>query len=127
MKTFEQQIAEHLRHEAPLGIPREWLQREEVTASAAVVSFEQERTRDETVKKLSSAEGSSSLAATSSEVNGEYSLVPLEQLREIAAKCVKCRLCEGRNKVVFGVGNTNRPLIAFVGEGPGADEDRIGR
>jgi DNA polymerase len=39
--------------------------------------------------------------------------------------CHRCRLSEARNKIVFGVGNENAPLV-FVGEGPGADEDAQG-
>lgn len=39
--------------------------------------------------------------------------------------CTRCRLHEGRNKIVFGVGNKHAPLV-FVGEGPGADEDAQG-
>ncbi|HKA00605.1 MAG TPA: uracil-DNA glycosylase [Candidatus Solibacter sp.] len=39
--------------------------------------------------------------------------------------CRRCRLHEGRNKIVFGVGNEKSPLV-FVGEGPGADEDAQG-
>ena len=39
--------------------------------------------------------------------------------------CRRCRLHEGRNKIVFGVGNERSPLV-FVGEGPGADEDAQG-
>jgi uracil-DNA glycosylase family 4 len=39
--------------------------------------------------------------------------------------CTRCRLHEGRNKIVFGVGNPNTKLV-FVGEGPGADEDAQG-
>jgi DNA polymerase len=39
--------------------------------------------------------------------------------------CKRCRLHEGRNKIVFGVGNEKAPLV-FVGEGPGADEDAQG-
>ncbi len=39
--------------------------------------------------------------------------------------CRRCRLHEGRNKIVFGVGNEHAPLV-FVGEGPGADEDAQG-
>jgi uracil-DNA glycosylase len=39
--------------------------------------------------------------------------------------CRRCRLHEGRNKLVFGVGNEHAPLV-FVGEGPGADEDAQG-
>ena len=39
--------------------------------------------------------------------------------------CKRCRLHEGRHKLVFGVGNGRAPLV-FVGEGPGADEDEQG-
>lgn len=36
--------------------------------------------------------------------------------------CRRCRLCQARNKIVFGSGNPEARLV-FVGEGPGADED----
>jgi DNA polymerase len=39
--------------------------------------------------------------------------------------CRRCRLHEGRTKIVFGVGNERSPLV-FVGEGPGQDEDAQG-
>ena len=39
--------------------------------------------------------------------------------------CRRCRLCEQRQKIVFGSGNENARLV-FVGEGPGADEDEQG-
>lgn len=39
--------------------------------------------------------------------------------------CRRCRLCEARNKIVFGSGNEQARLV-FVGEGPGADEDASG-
>ena len=39
--------------------------------------------------------------------------------------CRRCRLHEGRTKLVFGVGSEKAPLV-FVGEGPGADEDAQG-
>lgn len=41
------------------------------------------------------------------------------------AACPRCPLCRGRTQVVFGVGNPGARVV-FVGEGPGADEDRIG-
>jgi DNA polymerase len=41
------------------------------------------------------------------------------------AGCTRCRLCEGRNKVVFGTGNPDAELM-LIGEGPGAEEDRQG-
>jgi uracil-DNA glycosylase family 4 len=39
--------------------------------------------------------------------------------------CKRCRLHEGRNRIVFGAGNDQARLV-FVGEGPGADEDAQG-
>lgn len=49
----------------------------------------------------------------------------LEQIRVDIGDCKRCRLCEGRNQIVFGSGNERSPLV-FVGEGPGADEDEQG-
>jgi uracil-DNA glycosylase family 4 len=40
--------------------------------------------------------------------------------------CTKCPLAQGRNHTVFGEINPDADLV-FVGEGPGADEDRTGR
>ena len=49
----------------------------------------------------------------------------LQIRQDIGDDCRRCRLCEARNKIVFGSGNENSPLV-FVGEGPGADEDAQG-
>ena len=49
----------------------------------------------------------------------------LRQLREEIGDCRRCRLAEGRTHLVFGVGDPGARLL-FVGEGPGADEDRRG-
>ena len=49
----------------------------------------------------------------------------LPRILEDIGDCRRCRLHEGRNKLVFGVGNEKSPLV-FVGEGPGADEDAQG-
>lgn len=48
-----------------------------------------------------------------------------ELLKEIAA-CEKCPLRAGCNRVVPGEGNP-RAEVMFIGEGPGAEEDRTGR
>ncbi len=40
--------------------------------------------------------------------------------------CRKCDLCKTRTTVVFGEGSASAELV-FVGEGPGAEEDRQGR
>src|SRR5262245_39481366 len=49
----------------------------------------------------------------------------LLKIIEDIGDCKRCRLHSGRNKIVFGVGNEQSPLV-FVGEGPGADEDAQG-
>jgi len=49
----------------------------------------------------------------------------LEAVREALGDCRRCRLCEQRTRIVFGDGNPHAELL-FVGEGPGAEEDRRG-
>lgn len=53
-------------------------------------------------------------------------LKQLERLRERCLICTQCVLREGCQQVVFGEGNLQTRLL-LVGEGPGADEDRLGR
>ena len=48
-----------------------------------------------------------------------------EELENSIINCNKCKLCKTRQNIVFGVGNKNADIM-FIGEGPGADEDRIG-
>ena len=50
----------------------------------------------------------------------------LAVLTEEARSCVRCKLAElGRTQVVVGMGDPSAELM-FVGEGPGAEEDRQG-
>jgi DNA polymerase len=50
----------------------------------------------------------------------------LDSLREEVAGCLKCpHLASSRTQTVFGVGNPDAELM-FIGEAPGADEDRQG-
>lgn len=49
----------------------------------------------------------------------------LAAIRDEIGDCKRCRLCEGRNKIVFGQGSAVAELM-FVGEAPGADEDAQG-
>ena len=49
----------------------------------------------------------------------------LENIRAYIGDCQRCKLCQGRNKIVFGDGNPRADLV-FVGEGPGRDEDMQG-
>jgi len=49
----------------------------------------------------------------------------LPRILEDIGDCKRCRLHEGRNKIVFGSGDPAAKIV-FVGEGPGADEDEQG-
>lgn len=80
--------------------------------------------------------GEKEAATTPSRQGGENqvpSLVPpfepvhdsLRQIGEDIGDCKRCRLHEGRNRIVFGSGDEQAKLV-FVGEGPGADEDEQG-
>lgn len=50
----------------------------------------------------------------------------LDQLAACVANCVRCpQLAQTRTQTVFGVGNP-QARVMFIGEAPGADEDRVG-
>lgn len=49
----------------------------------------------------------------------------IEALMQEVAGCTRCRLSQGRNKLVFGAGNPDSGIL-LVGEGPGATEDMQG-
>ena len=72
--------------------------------------------------------GSSPAAPAAQEPTPRRQLVPgtLEHLAETVRHCRNCPLCETRLNAVPGEGNPHARLM-FIGEGPGADEDRQGR
>lgn len=49
----------------------------------------------------------------------------LEKIKVEVEKCTKCGLCKNRTNTVFADGDPNADIM-FIGEGPGADEDREG-
>jgi DNA polymerase len=49
----------------------------------------------------------------------------LQVVREELGDCQRCKLAGGRKNIVYGVGSPDAPLV-FIGEAPGADEDRTG-
>lgn len=49
----------------------------------------------------------------------------LSSMAKALASCQRCRLWKGRTQVVFGVGDP-KAAVVFVGEAPGAEEDRQG-
>src|SRR5947207_4190035 len=64
--------------------------------------------------------------AIATEGGGATTTSEWDDLQRIAMACTKCRLAGTRTQVVYGVGNPNADLM-FIGEAPGADEDRQGK
>ncbi len=65
-------------------------------------------------------------AALRSQAQGWSAATKLEYLRKKnVGDCRRCGLCQTRTNIVFGVGNAETKIM-FVGEAPGADEDRTG-
>jgi DNA polymerase len=52
--------------------------------------------------------------------------ISLEDLREDIGDCRRCKLYQDRNTLVFGEGSPKARLV-FVGEGPGREEDQVGK
>jgi uracil-DNA glycosylase family 4 len=59
-------------------------------------------------------------------ITGEARVRALAVVEDTVRGCTACKLCSGRTQTVFSRGNPEAELF-FVGEAPGADEDRIGR
>jgi uracil-DNA glycosylase len=99
-------IKVHLQNEKLAGLPVSWFQG---SASEQI-----------------SLKAQPQVIAMAEPLRESFSNLTLDELRLKALDCKSCRLCETRQNVVFGVGNSRNPLIAFVGEGPGAEEDAQG-
>lgn len=58
-------------------------------------------------------------------VRDGVALMGWDELRAVVATCRACPLHAGRTQTVFGVGDPRADWL-FIGEAPGADEDRLG-
>ncbi len=65
------------------------------------------------------------VAEVEMDAKGVKGVAGLEGFRASICECQKCELGATRNKFVFGVGNPDADIM-FIGEAPGADEDRQG-
>jgi uracil-DNA glycosylase family 4 len=54
-------------------------------------------------------------------------LESMKKLDEQIKECTLCRLSESRTNAVPGSGNIKDPAVVFVGEGPGRNEDLLGK
>jgi DNA polymerase len=71
-------------------------------------------------------ESTDTLPAETATLTVEERLKELTVLRERVTECTRCeQLAKTRRQTVFGVGKID-PELCFVGEAPGADEDRQG-
>jgi uracil-DNA glycosylase family 4 len=78
------------------------------------------------VRPLPDASCAPTPAAGPSSSAGAPGSVSLDQIRMELGDCRRCDLASGRTNIVFGEGSAQARLV-FVGEGPGAEEDRSGR
>ncbi len=79
-------------------------------------------------ERLAAPGGSGAPPAPSGAIEPAALAVRVARLAEISgqvAVCRLCRLCETRNRTVFGAGDAATDLL-FIGEGPGAEEDKQG-
>ena len=96
---------------------------EQVEESVPQVNLFGEKVSQETMARNVKARISPAETNTLSDAPRDRSL---EEIRIDLGECTRCRLHEHRTNIVFGEGNPAADLV-FVGEGPGADEDRTGR
>ncbi|MBU0984565.1 MAG: uracil-DNA glycosylase [candidate division Zixibacteria bacterium] len=98
---------------------------EMVVDRSAVAAAQQEMSRVVSVDQVVAGGGNVQLqqGAANLFVNATYE--SLEDHRQAICNCELCPLGKTRNKFVYGVGNSNADIM-FVGEAPGADEDRLG-
>jgi len=109
-----------LRNERRLGVTHWTIQRAAAAADTDPVPSV------ETPIMASSVEPGGLPPLCDRELSESEAQAALAQLDETCVRgCERCGLHKHRTQTVFGVGKA-RPELVFVGEGPGADEDRKG-
>lgn len=102
-------------------IEKYFLQQNQIKFSNIVCSSNNKKIILKNPQKLKSKKDNKDISKMK-EINNEE----LKKIYSEVEKCMKCEaLCNSRLNVVFGRGN-EEPDIVFVGEAPGADEDKQG-
>lgn len=116
------------RRESTLAdITRQVLQAESLLgATTFLPSLRSDLPRDFTGRVEPSQPGEIALSIADQPPSGESNELLEAMDHNEVRTCRKCPLAEGRTNTVFGEGNPQAELV-FVGEGPGAEEDRQGR
>jgi len=94
-------------------------------ASPASEEAERPVARPETSSVPSGVTGLAPVRSAEPAVPAAERASELSRVAAAAAACTRCRLAGGRHTVVFGSGDADADLM-FIGEGPGAEEDRQG-
>lgn len=115
LKALTRAAAAHARRERALGVRREAAQ------------AKKKRTQSDGDATAPGSDGAPSGPARSADDVRRQAAAchTLEELRAAVAQCEACTLCETRTQTVFMDGKGTSGLF-FVGEAPGADEDRQG-
>ncbi len=116
-KITKEQIANLLKIQSPNGLPKSWLENEEIVQA---LTGEKPRVEESTEKETLEKKNAKTLAEKENNLPTD-----LASLEKEASSCTKCRLHLERKNVVFGQGNLN-PRLVFVGESPGENEDLKG-
>lgn len=117
--------AESTRSQSPSALPKKPVVEQASTSSPLPMAPQDSEERLKRPTAVTS--GTGGLLEDKEPANGEFShVLTLEALQPIVAGCTRCgELAQTRTQTVFGVGNPNARLC-FLGEAPGADEDRLG-
>lgn len=126
-------LAERVRYCHEMGVYDFYRRESPVAGQASTAILQSQKSQPEIREEMAArksavpAASASNLLAISSypEYGAADPVAALSLIREDIGECTRCKLHQGRTKLVFGVGNPRAELM-FVGEGPGADEDAQG-
>jgi uracil-DNA glycosylase family 4 len=122
-------LAEHVRYCHEMGIYDFYRRDSGVTDANPSVMPSAEIREEMAARKSATSSGRAANALTAispfAENGMDDPVAALKLIGEDLGDCTRCKLHQGRTKLVFGVGNARAELM-FVGEGPGADEDAQG-
>ena len=121
-------LAERVRYCHEMGI-YDFYRREsagvETLSSTSQLELREEMTAGKSAVAATGVVDDLVTIASNSERGVADPVAALRLIREDLGECTRCKLHQGRNLIVFGVGDPHAELM-FVGEGPGADEDAQG-
>jgi len=117
-------LASHVEYAREMGI-YSFYRRGDAPFTVEEIAVEQETLSIEDADLKKVIKGSLAPQDNLTKISSAEKPAALAAIRADIGDCKRCRLCEKRTNIVFGVGNLDTRIL-FVGEGPGADEDAQG-